>query len=125
MTNTGFAIQPVDIPRYPQCGSPLVPNIRRDDTFIDKPWIEKIEELNSLVETYKGKNILLLELGAGFTTASIIRYPFELFVLQRKNTELIRINLAGKDLSLLNNSPRTAIIQGDIGPILSRLAEEH
>ena len=38
------------------------------------------------------KNVLLLEIGVGFNTPSIIRIPFEQMVYNNINTSLIRIN---------------------------------
>lgn len=44
-----------------------------------------------LKQLKKGKAVLL-ELGVGFNTPSIIRFPFEKMVREHKNTELIRLN---------------------------------
>ncbi|GHV71923.1 hypothetical protein AGMMS49928_26200 [Spirochaetia bacterium] len=120
-----FAIKPEHIPRCPNCGNPLIPNIRRDNTFVEKPWIEQYQKLIELINAHKGKNILLLELGVGINTPGIIRYPFEHLTLQRNNTFLVRINLKTDNLSLLANSDKAAIIQADIGPLLEELAKEY
>ena len=37
--------------------------------------------------------MLLLELGVGFNTPSIIRFPFEKMVRENKNINLVRLNL--------------------------------
>lgn len=37
-------------------------------------------------------NTLLLELGVGYNTPTIIRFPFERLAVQRKNITLVRIN---------------------------------
>ena len=39
------------------------------------------------------KNLVLLELGVGFNTPTIIRFPFEKLVREHKNISLIRLNL--------------------------------
>ncbi|MDR1902334.1 MAG: hypothetical protein LBQ88_08660, partial [Treponema sp.] len=100
--NSDFAIQTGYIPRCPQCGSPLIPNIRNHETFVEKPWMETYRKMPDLLKAQKGKNLLLLELGVGYNTPAMIRYPFELLALQRKNTELIRINLNDDTISLLS-----------------------
>jgi NAD-dependent SIR2 family protein deacetylase len=123
--NTDFAIQTEDIPYCPDCGKLLIPNIRNAGNFVEEPWIKNYMEINNLLSVHKGQNILLLELGVGFNTPGIIRFPFELLTLQRKNTELIRINLNDKEISLLANYENAAIMQGDIETILHKLAKEY
>ncbi|GHU15741.1 hypothetical protein FACS189450_00910 [Spirochaetia bacterium] len=120
-----FAVKAEHIPHCPNCGNPLIPNIRRDNTFVEKPWTAKYQNLIDLINAHKGKNILLLELGVGINTPGIIRYPFEHLTLQRNNTYLIRINLKTDNISLLTNSDKAAIIQADIGPLLEELAKEY
>ena len=118
-----FAIKSEDIPRCLNCGEPLIPNIRRDKTFVEKPWTAKYQNIIELINTHEGKNLLLLELGVGINTPGIIRYPFEHLTLQRNNTRLIRINLKTDNLSLLANSDKADIIQADIKTVLAKLAE--
>ena len=69
--------------------------------------------------------MLFLELGVGFNTPGIIRYEFEFLFKMRKYAEMIRINLNTVEITLLYKEDRAAIIQGDLGPILSKLAEEY
>jgi len=107
------------IPRCPQCGDCLIPNIRIGNNFVEKPWIKNYAKLNELISVCKGKNILLLELGVGVNTPGIIRYPFEQLTIQRKNTTLFRINLNMNHLTLLGKADNAVQIQADIGTILS------
>jgi NAD-dependent SIR2 family protein deacetylase len=118
-----FAIQTKDIPYCPDCGSPLIPNIRNIGNFVGEPWIGKYHEINTLIKSHRGENILLLELGVGYNTPGIIRFPFELLTLHRKNTELVRINLNADRISLIGEAENAAIIQADVGTILHKLAK--
>jgi hypothetical protein len=43
--------------------------------------------------------------------------------MTRKYAQMIRINLNVVEITLLYKEDRAAIIQGDLGPILSELAE--
>jgi NAD-dependent SIR2 family protein deacetylase len=91
MTDGAFAIRSIDIPTCRRCNSLLVPNIRKDTRFIEAPWMENYQNLDKFLEQAKGK-ILLLELGVGFNTPTIIRYPFERMSANQENTKLIRVN---------------------------------
>ena len=109
------------IPRCPQCNSPLVPNIRNSEKFIEKHWIENYPKMNELVKANRGKNILLLELGVGMNTPGIIRFPFEFMALQRRNTILCRINKSMGHLSLVGKKENAILITADIGDILTSI----
>jgi len=79
------------VPRCPRCGGKMAIHVRTDAYFIeDKTWRHQAsratERLNS------EKKTLLLELGVGFNTPTIIRFPFEQLVSQRSNFVLARIN---------------------------------
>jgi NAD-dependent SIR2 family protein deacetylase len=123
--NTDFAIPAADIPRCPHCGSPLIPNVRRNKNFVEKPWLEKHEMLNDFLDANRGKKMLFLKLGVGFNTPGIIRNEFEFLFMMRKYAEMIRINLNVIEISLIHGEDRAAIIQGDLGPILGKLTEDY
>jgi hypothetical protein len=42
-----------------------------------------------------------------------------------KKATIIRINLSIVEISLIHKEDRAAVIQGDLGPILGKLAEEY
>jgi NAD-dependent SIR2 family protein deacetylase len=125
ISNKDFVIKTGDIPRCPHCGKPLIPNIRTSHSFVEKPWIGEYQMLNAFLSAQRGKKILFLELGAGFNTPGIIRYEFEFLFMTRKNAEMIRINLNTVEISLIHKSDRATLIQGDLGSILGKLAEDY
>ena len=52
-------------------------NLRIDGTFVqDEGWYAAQKRYTDFVEKYKDKHIVLLELGVGFNTPMIIKYPF-------------------------------------------------
>jgi hypothetical protein len=81
--------------------------------------------LNDFLDSNRGKKILFLELGVGFNTPGIIRYEFEFLFMMRKYIEMIRINLNIVEISLIHKEDRAAVIQGDLGSILDKLAKEY
>lgn len=81
------------VPHCPNCGELLKPNLRVDDTFVEKLHQGQYEKYIDFLERGKNKNLLLLELGVGFNTPMIIKYPFERMVRDLPNAKLIRINI--------------------------------
>ena len=65
------------IPRCPRCGEPLTMNLRCDDAFVeDSGWHQAARRYEDFVRRHRGTHLLLLELGVGFNTPGIIKYPF-------------------------------------------------
>lgn len=82
------------VPRCPVCGGPMAMNLRCDQYFVeDEAWNQAAENYGSYLKQLKKGNVLLLELGVGFNTPSIIRFPFEKMVRENKNINLVRLNL--------------------------------
>ncbi len=65
------------VPRCPHCGKPLTMNLRADDTFVeDEGWHRAAERYSEFLRRHAGQKILFLELGVGYNTPGIIKYPF-------------------------------------------------
>lgn len=81
------------VPKCPVCGGPMAMNLRCDQYFVeDEQWNEAAENYGKYLKQLKKGKAVLMELGVGFNTPSIIRFPFEKMVREHKNTELIRLN---------------------------------
>ena len=64
-------------PRCPHCGRPMTMNLRCDDRFAeDEGWHRAAERYESFLRTRQGQKLLFLELGVGYSTPVIIKYPF-------------------------------------------------
>lgn len=81
-----------DIPKCPKCGAPLVPNLRCDNSFVEKPHIHNLTSYETFLEESLDQQLVLLELGVGYNTPLIIRYPFEAITNKYTNATLIRMN---------------------------------
>ncbi|CEO32672.1 NAD-dependent protein deacetylase, SIR2 family [Paraclostridium sordellii] len=80
------------IPKCPKCGNYLIPNLRCDDKFVEKPHMYNLDKYRDFIMSNMNKNIVFLELGVGFNTPGIIRFPFEQLTDSSPNATLIRIN---------------------------------
>ena len=85
------------VPKCPVCGGPMNMNLRSDNYFVeDEAWHEAEERFGEFISemlSEKEANVVLLELGVGFNTPTIIRFPFERLTKEHKNISLIRLNL--------------------------------
>jgi NAD-dependent SIR2 family protein deacetylase len=117
---SAFEIQAADIPRCPRCSGHLMPNLRCDMNFVEEPHIRNAERYERYLTHATGKNLVLLELGVGFNTPGIIRFPFEAITAQCPEARLIRINLT--DITIPRGIVDKAIgMRGDVGQILQRI----
>ena len=65
------------IPKCPVCGAPMTMNLRCDERFVeDEGWHRAAERYENFLRTRDGQAILFWELGVGFNTPTIIKYPF-------------------------------------------------
>lgn len=65
------------LPKCPHCGKPLTMNLRADNKFVeDEGWLNASERYSNFIRTRGNTNILFLELGVGYNTPVIIKYPF-------------------------------------------------
>ncbi len=81
------------IPYCPNCGNYLIPNLRKDNKFIEKPHIKNKAVYKQFINDSLDKNTLLLEFGVGYNTPVIIRFPFEEITYKNPNSHLVRFNL--------------------------------
>ena len=65
------------IPYCPHCGKPMSMNLRSDQTFVeDRGWHQAAERYEKFIQEHKKQKIVFLELGVGYNTPVIIKYPF-------------------------------------------------
>lgn len=107
------------VPKCPVCGGKMDMNLRCDNYFVeDEEWHEAADRYADFLKMNKGKNVVLLELGVGFNTPIIIRFPFEKLVRENKSYSMIRLNL---DEAVVPESfgKRAIGIGGDMAKVIS------
>ena len=109
------------VPRCPHCGKPLTMNLRADDSFVeDEGWHAAAERYANFLRTREGQKILFLELGVGYNTPVIIKYPFWQMTAKNPRATYACIN-RGEVFCPAEIADRAVCIDGDIGDILSRI----
>ena len=109
------------IPHCPVCGGKMDVHVRKDRYFVqDSQWYASNERYQDLLRKACDGNALLLELGVGYNTPTIIRFPFERLAAQRKNITLVRINrdypeAQNRITNLLSFDEHIGSILSDIG----------
>ena len=82
------------VPKCPVCGGEMAMNLRSDSHFVeDEHWHEQDKKFGEFLTKYIDKKLVLFELGVGFNTPTIIRFPFENLVREHKNISLVRLNM--------------------------------
>jgi NAD-dependent SIR2 family protein deacetylase len=115
-----FEIRNERIPLCPKCGSHLMPNLRCDNRYVGEPHMINQDMYINFVNNAHEKKLVLLELGVGYNTPVIIRYPFEAITLKYPYATLVRINTSDAGVSE-SIAKKSICIQEDIGKVLSDL----
>ena len=109
------------IPKCPVCGKPLTMNLRSDDKFAeDEGWHNAALRYNDFIRRHKKQHILLLELGVGYNTPAIIKYPFWRLTAGNRKAVYACIN-NGEAFCPTEIETQSFCINNDIGNILERL----
>lgn len=109
------------IPVCPHCGKPLTMNLRSDDKFVeDEGWHAAAERYENFLRTRKGQKTLFLELGVGYNTPGIIKYPFWQMTYENPNALYVCIN-QGQALGPKEITERAIYVDRDINEAMDSL----
>lgn len=109
------------LPICPVCGKPLTMNLRSDDKFVeDEGWHKAALRCDDFMRRHKKLHILLLELGVGYNTPAIIKYPFWRLTAQNPKAVYACIN-NGEAFCPAEIETQSVCINNDIGSILEQL----
>ncbi|MBS5062940.1 MAG: hypothetical protein KHZ58_04110 [Hungatella hathewayi] len=76
----------------PHCGAPLTGNTVEAETYIEEGYLPSWNAYTKWLTTTLNKNLVVLELGEGFKTPTVIRWPFEKTVFFNRKSYLYRVN---------------------------------
>lgn len=110
------------VPRCPVCGGSMDVHVRKSAAFVqDAAWYAAAERYDRFVASCEGRATVLLEMGVGFNTPAIIRFPFERMVLDRPDeVTLVRFNRAELEGAEANRT-RTIPFAEDMVRVLADL----
>ena len=110
------------LPTCPHCGKPLTMNLRSDDTFVeDEGWHRAAERYENFLRTRADGKILFLELGVGYNTPVIIKYPFWQMTAKNPNAIYACIN-QGQAVCPQEIQRQAICINIDLGNALQELS---
>ena len=111
------------LPTCPHCEKPMTMNLRCDDTFVeDEGWHKAAERYENFLRTRAGGKILFLELGVGYNTPVIIKYPFWQMTAKNPNATYVCIN-QGQAVCPQEIEKRSICMDADIGQVLQSLSD--
>ena len=109
------------IPLCPRCGKPMTMNLRSDDTFVqDDGWYQAAGQYRRFLLQHQKGRILYLELGVGYNTPVIIKYPFWKMALQNPEAVYACVN-RGQAFVPGEFRQNALCLDDDIGSVLNNL----
>jgi hypothetical protein len=96
-------------------------NLRSDNKFVeDSGWHKAVERYEDFLQTHEGRHILFLELGVGYNTPVIIKYPFWKITVQNSKAVYACLNF-GEAYAPDEIANQSILINGDIREVLLEL----
>ena len=80
------------VPSCPRCGGDMMLNVRGGSWFVEKPYERQCVAFQAWLRKAVEGQLLVIEIGAGFNTPSVIRWPCEAITARSHGAHLIRIN---------------------------------
>ncbi|MCH5299756.1 MAG: Sir2 silent information regulator family NAD-dependent deacetylase [Ruminococcus sp.] len=109
------------LPICPHCGKPMTMNLRSDNRFVeDEGWHEAAKRYENFLRTRGNLRVLFLELGVGYNTPVIIKYPFWRMTAQNRAATYACINY-GEAICPTEIKGQSICIDSDIAKVLEDL----
>lgn len=111
------------IPYCPYCGAPMTMNLRANNHFVeDKGWHRAAKRYHEFLKEHKRQRILFLEIGVGYNTPVIIKYPFWQMTANNPKATYVCIN-RGEAYAPIKIKQRSICLDGEIRDVLFHMGE--
>ena len=108
------------VPKCPRCQKPMTMNLRSDNKFVeDEGWHAAAARYSDFIRAHTGR-VLYLELGVGYNTPVIIKYPFWRMTAQNKVATYVCINY-GEAICPTEIKGQAICIDADIAKVVRDL----
>jgi len=112
------------VPKCPVCGEDMALNLRSDEFFVeDEAWHEAERNFSRFIGEAVDKKLVLVEVGVGFNTPTIIRFPFEKLMRQHSNISLVRLNMGEGAIVPASFGLRAVGINSDMSKSITDIAK--
>lgn len=109
------------VPYCPECGKPMSMNLRADNTFVeDEGWHVAAQRYEQFLERHKNLNVVFIELGIGYNTPVIIKYPFWQMTDKWQHAHYICLNY-GQAYAPDEIKDKSVCVNKDIDEVIRRL----
>jgi NAD-dependent SIR2 family protein deacetylase len=109
------------ISKCPVCGAMMTMNLRIDGRFVqDEGWYRAADRYEAFLNKHNGRSVLLLELGVGYNSPGVIKFPFLGMTASNPNAVYARVNLSDTGIPPAI-AGRSILIKADIGTVLREL----
>ncbi len=116
---------PTDLlPKCPVCGKPMTTNLRSDDRFVqDEGWYVAYNQYEDFMRRHEKGKVVYLELGVGYNTPVIIKYPFWQETAKNPKATYVCINKGEADAPK-EIQAQSVCIDGDIDKVIRDILKE-
>lgn len=112
------------LPVCPHCGKPLTMNLRADSRLVEGDGgHEAAERYELFLRRHNNMQVLFLELGVGYNTPGIIKYPFWRMTVQNPRATYACVNF-GEAICPRDIERQSICLNGDIGEVLQKLSQK-
>jgi NAD-dependent SIR2 family protein deacetylase len=80
------------VPGCPRCGGDVFFNVRGGDWFVETPWRRRFKVLQEWLPSAPNDRLVVLDIGSGFNTPGVVRWPMERAAAAIPSARFVRIN---------------------------------
>lgn len=117
-----MTVPPEYLPVCPVCGGNMDVHVRKNGFFVqDEAWNKAAGRYEGFITRYaENRRVVLLELGIGYNTPAIIRFPFERITYRNPEATLVRLN-AEYPAGPAETAARTISFTEDMNEVIGKL----